>query len=636
LDGALIESTQDSVLWNAHAKAAPIEIALQLTSEQSAKVDPASMTRDLRLPRSVTIDTRNTTDAIQVDAINYIVADTVVSPDRAGVSGLRVQIVDKNVGKDVDLIETVTDERGHYQASFTVETSRLSERKKTEPDLQARVFAGQTFLAASEVRYNATTEETLNVTLPANSNALPSEHETLTGALATRISGRLSDLKETDEQQDITYLANKTGWDARAVAMAALANQFSQQSGGNQETPAIKPAFYYALFRAGLPADPDMLYHADSETVQRVWNKAVEQGLIPATMGTEIGNAVKAFQQLSAQKMLTGPAPVGVSALGGLLSVSRLDATRQQQFAQLYATNRTDMTEFWKAVGSAFDAESLKSSDLPGDPQITVQAVLCWSEYYNGKWQPAKTSDIDRPTSLGTFNISGADAFDRPKVWLMATDDGDALQINIYGVSWYYGGSRFRFYNSHSLPVRREDPPGQFPLFHFIARFMHDSGNLFNINYFNLYTDTDITRDVMTNQLSYSTVQPHHPLQNIFGALFFYSDSRHVFFVTTVEEQLMIIEFPGFGFPVNPGFKQAVEIPPLVLQLDSRKEIGPNLFGAGRPVEARTDFGDPSPVRRFVTEDAHIRLGIGTTGGVMFGGKQIGPTRAIPRITQEK
>ena len=29
--------------------------------------------------------------------------------------------------------------------------------------------------------------------------------------------------------------------------------------------------------------------------------------------------------------------------------------------------------------------------------QVTVQAVLCWSEYYNGKWQATKTSDIDLP-----------------------------------------------------------------------------------------------------------------------------------------------------------------------------------------------------------------------------------------------
>ena len=30
----------------------------------------------------------------------------------------------------------------------------------------------------------------------------------------------------------------------------------------------------------------------------------------------------------------------------------------------------------------------------------TVQAVLCWSEFYNGKWQDMKTSDVDDPAVL--------------------------------------------------------------------------------------------------------------------------------------------------------------------------------------------------------------------------------------------
>ena len=44
-------------------------------------------------------------------------------------------------------------------------------------------------------------------------------------------------------------------------------------------------------------------------------------------------------------------------------------------------------------------------------PKVTVQAVLCWSEYYNGKWQPTKTSDVNRPTQPGQFPLD--DAFDR-------------------------------------------------------------------------------------------------------------------------------------------------------------------------------------------------------------------------------
>ena len=44
---------------------------------------------------------------------------------------------------------------------------------------------------------------------------------------------------------------------------------------------------------------------------------------------------------------------------------------------------------------------------------MTVQAVLCWSEYYNGKWQPTKTSDVNQPLSLSEFPVTGPGSFDR-------------------------------------------------------------------------------------------------------------------------------------------------------------------------------------------------------------------------------
>src|SRR5262249_14998626 len=45
----------------------------------------------------------------------YTVVGTVLSAARAGVGGLRVQVVDKNVGQDVPLAETLSDARGSYQ-----------------------------------------------------------------------------------------------------------------------------------------------------------------------------------------------------------------------------------------------------------------------------------------------------------------------------------------------------------------------------------------------------------------------------------------------------------------------------------------------------------------------------------------
>src|SRR5215204_4574011 len=130
----------------------------------------------------------------------YTVAGTVTSPDRPKVGDLYVEIVDKNVERDVLLAHTLTDELGRYQARF----SEL--HGKTQPDLQARVWASDAadaaFLAESDVRYNATNYETLDVLLSANAAALPSEYETLTGALAEQYEGRLTELKESDDRQD--------------------------------------------------------------------------------------------------------------------------------------------------------------------------------------------------------------------------------------------------------------------------------------------------------------------------------------------------------------------------------------------------------------------------------------------------
>lgn len=340
-DKELIKSTEDSVIWNARAGLTTVEIPVPWSSEQSR------------------------------GRIVYRVEGTVASPDRAGVGGLRVEIVDKNVGHDDLVVETTTNERGRYSVNFS--SAAIPNREKQRPDLQARVYAKKEFLAASEVRYNAGEQSTLDVNLPAASRALASEYETLTAALAAHFDGHLRDLKESDERQDITYLANKTGWDARAVALAALADQFSRHSLDQKGVPEIKPAFYYALFRAGLPANPDMLYHAAPHTVDRIFRDCIDQGVVPSATDSEIGKAVEAFQRLSAEKLLTGPALIGASLMKEMLAVSGLDDKQQQKFAQLYAAHRVDLRKFWDEVGKAFGAE--KSARLQLDGKLAILTI---------------------------------------------------------------------------------------------------------------------------------------------------------------------------------------------------------------------------------------------------------------------
>ena len=78
------------------------------------------------------------------------------------------------------------------------------------------------------------------------------------------------------------------------------------------------------------------------------------------------------------------------------------------------------------------DLTSLKTSDIKTDAiKFTVQAVLCWSEYYNGKWQPTKTSDVNKPVTLATFFLAGTYAFDRSELILRVYEEGGALVVTV-------------------------------------------------------------------------------------------------------------------------------------------------------------------------------------------------------------
>lgn len=287
----------------------------------------------------------------------FVVEGRVLSDVRAGVGGLRVEIVDKNVGLDKRIKHATTDPDGRYRVGFTA-----AEAGKARPDLQAQAYRGDRLLAMSEIRYNASPREVLNVVVPAAAaSALPSEYETLTGALSAHFKGNLRDLQETEDRQDIAYLANKSGWDARAVALAALADQFSERAGG-----AIEPVFFYALFRAGLPADENLLYRADAGTLELAWKKAAEEGVLPAARLREVPERLKRFHVLSAHNLLSAPALAGVSSLKDMLGVSRLEEAKQKEFAELYVTHRADLPAFWRAVARAFGQDVAERLQVDG------------------------------------------------------------------------------------------------------------------------------------------------------------------------------------------------------------------------------------------------------------------------------
>jgi len=118
---------------------------------------------------------------------------------------------------------------------------------------------------------------------------------------------------------------------------------------------------------------------------------------------------------------------------------------------------------------------------------LTIGGVLCWTEFYNNKWQPTKTSDVNRPTLIGQYSPAGPNSFEfqREQLHLIpalfgqnATANGvtedlsQALLISIETGNTAYNsvgsfntanpsapgnGRGFLMHNTHSRPIRFED-----------------------------------------------------------------------------------------------------------------------------------------------------------------------------------
>jgi hypothetical protein len=284
----------------------------------------------------------------------YTVSGRVFSAQRAGTSGLNLQLVDNNAGPDTVLTKGSTGPGGEYSMQYSI--APLASRNKSAADIQVLVYnAANTLLGSSAVRYNASAAETINMELPDSAaGSMATEYESLTAAIAPHYTGALGALQESGTRSDITYLANKTGWDARTVAMAALADQFSQNSGTNR----LPAPYYYALFRAGVAASEDTLYFLDRKVLTAIWGQAAQQGVIPNANSETIGAVTRQFLTIAAQKLLATPVVKGASTLKDMLNTAQLTDAQQQQFAQAWTANRSDSDALWKSVSTTLGADA--------------------------------------------------------------------------------------------------------------------------------------------------------------------------------------------------------------------------------------------------------------------------------------
>jgi hypothetical protein len=276
---------------------------------------------------------------------------------------------------------------------------------------------------------------------------------------------------------------------------------------------------------------------------------------------------------------------------------------------------------------------SLTLNSLPKEPEVKTTAALCWSEYYDGKWQPAKTSDVQLPTKICEAMAAGANAFNRRTLRIVASETSEgALRL---GLELYGYGSYFVLYNTHSLPVRAEDDTHDDPPRYESFREALTIDESWRLTYYGPRTtgniiqiwDPIIPREVLKPWQDPTIISTHQAYPG-FDEPFFYEDSRHVFYVSTTQEWVPAGTVGDYGRAVDPGLTLVERIPDLVFERDPRLDIGPKFWGDGGP--DGPGVVDPIEIQRYVTEDAHIRHGLALNGIVMYGNQRIAVNGALP------
>jgi hypothetical protein len=257
-------------------------------------------------------------------------------------------------GQDTLLGQTKAAANGSYSIPYAAPAAAINLQVRT-------VNAAGAQVTLSTTKYNAASEETLNLVVPSSISPPAPEYQMLSSDMEKSIGGvaRLSVAQENVGQQDLTLLNQTTNWDARVTALGALAAQQAQ-------TTAIAQEGLYAMFRAGLPSDPTTLATIPPATVQKALAAANTAGVVSLNE-KQIETTVSQFNTFAKQSQVATITPGGISTFAQMAAAKIKDPNLQAGFTNLYFSSGGSSPEFWtQAAQLGLSADTLNSLKLQG------------------------------------------------------------------------------------------------------------------------------------------------------------------------------------------------------------------------------------------------------------------------------
>ncbi|MCA9468758.1 MAG: peptidoglycan-binding protein, partial [Nitrospira sp.] len=261
---------------------------------------------------------------------------------------LTVRLYHKGLeGSKTKLGESQTDGQGYYAIPYTAPGKAVNlEIALVGKDGQEIPISSTKFHAGLYERFNAV----------APRKVLPQKGEFQ--RLAKDVQSELGDLtkwagmKENAERQDITMLQRSTGWDARLIALGALAGKLSADPDVQLSQEAV-----YGLLRAGLPSEKQQLAMVSADVVEGTLKIVRDNGLIDLS-DQQITQAIKRFGSFSAKVRITAPTPGSTSTYGDFLDSSGLSPALKEKFASVFFVHRGKSEDLWKGARETGLSES--------------------------------------------------------------------------------------------------------------------------------------------------------------------------------------------------------------------------------------------------------------------------------------
>lgn len=295
---------------------------------------------------------------MQTPTAQYQAQGNLVFDNGLPAAGLTVRLYNIGfAGQSLQLGQTTSDPLGNYTIPYTPAAANSG----LTPHLQVRVLnSAGTEVIISKTLCDVAPSVTMNLIVPSSVQPVVTEFQRLTQNMTTSIGGivNLGQAEEDARRQDLTLLSCSTNWDARLLALAAMAAQQARVTGLTQEV-------MYALFRIGLPTDTAILALVPPTTIQRALSRANGAGIVSLN-SDQVATATKIFQSFASKTLLALTAPGAVSSFNDLLAATVSDPAQQATFTNLYFSNPSAKDLWTQAANLNIPAVTLNALKLQG------------------------------------------------------------------------------------------------------------------------------------------------------------------------------------------------------------------------------------------------------------------------------